>query len=256
MSGRMAGHVENTESFWQSRGMQGADLLLYRLDRLTELRRARRQDADRAARLHRITEWQVARLASTHSDLLANPRYRPAVQFFLSDLYGPMDFRQRDNELARISPMLARVLSDNALRTMGRALEMNILTEEVDAAIERSLSDLGFSEELDEEIYLRAYRRCEDADKRRRQIELIREVGEDLDEIVARPWIKRALKMARRPATMSGLGDLHQLLERGFYAFHDMRGAEEFLDAIVGRELQILERIVARHPQPFRLEES
>ncbi len=236
--------------------MQGADLLLHRLDRLKALRRERQRDPGREARLRLITEWQVERLATTHADLLGNPRYRTAVRFFLDDLYGPMDFRQRDNELARISPMLARVLSENALRTMGRALEMNILTEEVDAAIERSLSDLGFPDTLDEEVYVRALRRCDDADKRRRQIELIREVGEDLDEIVSRPWIERALKMARRPASLSGLGDLHQLLERGFYAFHGMRGADEFLEAIVGRELEILERIQDRHPRPFRLEDS
>ncbi|MEM7586857.1 MAG: hypothetical protein AAF560_25935 [Acidobacteriota bacterium] len=236
--------------------MQGAELLLHRLERLRQLRRDRQRDAARADRLRRITEWQVERLAVTHSDLLDSPRYRPAVQFFLTDLYGPMDFSQRDNELARISPMLARVLSENALRTMGRALEMNILTEEVDAAMERSLSELGFPETLDEEIYASAFRRCDDADKRRRQIALIREVGEDLDQIVARPFIEQALKMARRPATFSGLGDLHQLLERGFYAFHGMRGADEFLEAIVSRELEILDRIYDRHPRPFQLDEG
>ena len=231
--------------------MQGANLLLSRLDRLKTLRRERRGDAERDARLDRLTEWQSRRLARTHADLLASPRYRPAIEFFLSDLYAPMDFSQRDRALTRISPILARALSEKALRTMGLALEMNVLTEELDSALEQSLVEIGFPEPLTEERYAAAYRRCANPDQRRRQIELIREVGEDLDAVVARPWVKRGLAMARRPARLSGLGDLHGQLERGFDAFHHMRGASEFLDAIVGRELEIMERIFAEHPEPF-----
>ena len=235
--------------------MSGAEALVGRLDRLRELRRERYRDAAREGRLRRLTIWQSERLARTHQDLLENPRYRAAVQFFLRDLYGPMDFRQRDRHLVRISPMLARVLSENALRTMGLALEMNILTEELDAAMESALFEMQSDELLTDETYARAYRRCGDADKRRRQIELIREVGEDLDQVVARPWIRQALKMAGRPARLSGLGDLHALLERGFHAFHSMQGAGDFLDAIVGRELRIMERLYDRHAEPFRLDD-
>ena len=236
--------------------MGGSDLLLRRLNRLKALRREGRADAERSRRLDRLTEWQGERLARTHADLLQNPRYRSAVRFFLTDLYAPMDFRQRDRHLARISPMLAKVLSENALRTMALALEMNVVTEELDGAMERTLVEMGAAESLTETSYARAYRRCGDAAKRRRQIELIRQVGADLDEIVTRPWIRGALRMARRPARMSGLGDLHALLERGFEAFHRMRGASEFLDAIVGRELRIMERIYDRHPEPFDLGKS
>lgn len=231
--------------------MQGPDLILHRLDRLRSLRRELGGDTERAERLHRVNEWQAQRLARTHADLLANPRYRAAVEFFLTDLYAPMDFSRRDQDLARISPVLARVLSEQALHTMGLALEMNVLTEELDAAICDQLAEMGSPEPLTEAVYARAYRRCDDADQRRRQIELIREVGEDLDAVVARPWIEKALKMARRPARMSGLGELYDLLQRGFYAFHRMNGSREFLDAIVGRELEIVDRIHERHPEPF-----
>ncbi len=236
--------------------MPGAETLIDLIDRLKELRSQRHLDPGREARLQQLTAWQGERLARTHRDLLESPRYRAAVSFFLTDLYAPMDFRQRDHHLVKISPLLAKVLSDNALRTMGLALEMNILTEELDAAMERVMFELAPSQALTEESYARAYRRCGDADKRRRQIDLIREVGEDLDEIVTRPWIRRGLLMARRPARMSGLGELHQLLERGFHAFHSMRGAREFLDAIVSRERRIMERLLDRHPEPFNLDQG
>ncbi len=234
--------------------MRGAEVVLSRLRRLTALRRRRRRSQERDARLRRLTEWQGRRLARTHAGLLENPRYRPAVRFFLGDLYAPRDYSRRDRDLMKISPLLARALPETALHTMGLALEMNVVTEELDAATDQALLQAGSwdsASTLRDESYVEAYRRCGDAAKRRRQIELIREVGEDLDAIVQRPWVKRALTMARRPATLSGLGGLHDLLERGHDAFTHMRGAGEFLDAICDRELEIMERLMGGHPEPF-----
>lgn len=231
--------------------MKGADVVLSRLRRLRTLRRRRNLDAERDARLRRLTSWQGSRLARTHADLLRSPRYRQAVRFFLDDLYAPKDFSRRDRDLMKLSPLLARSLPESSLHTIGLALEMNVLTEELDAATDQALVAMGCPETLTDDSYTEAYRRAGDAGKRRRQIELIREVGEDLDVIVRRPWVKKGLAMARRPARLSGLEGLHGLLERGHRAFTRMRGAGEFLDAICGRELEIMERIFDRHPEPF-----
>ncbi len=234
--------------------MKGADVLTQGLSRLESLRRERRLDAEREARLHRLTEWQGRRLARTHADLLESPRYRPAVCFFLEELYAPRDFSHRDRELMTIAPVLARVMSEAALHTLGLAIEMNVVTEEVDAATDQALLELGMTGDLSEGDYAEAYRRCDDADKRRRQVELLRAVGEDLDAVVRRPFVRQALAMARGPARMAGLGGLHDLLARGHEAFSQMRGAGEFLDAICGRELEIMARIYDRHPEPFVLD--
>ncbi len=237
--------------------MNGAEVLTQRLSRLKALRRERRLDAERDRRLRRLTEWQGHRLARTHGDLLASERYRPAIRFFLDDLYAPKDFSQRDRDLMKLSPMLARVLPESSLHTVGLAIEMNVLTEELDAATDAALVAMeppAGDETLTEERYAEAYRRAGDGAKRRRQIELIREVGEDLDHIVRRPWLKSALAMARGPARMSGLDDLHGLLVRGHEAFSHMRGAGEFLEAICGRELAIMERVFEGHPEPFAVE--
>lgn len=234
--------------------MRGAEVLLERLRRLEALRRRRRLDGGRDVRLRQLARWQGTRLARTHADLLESPRYRPAVQFFLDDLYAPKDYSRRDRDLMKISPALARVLPESAVSTMGLALEMNVVTEELDLATDRALSDLDLSYPLTEESYAEAVRASGERAKRRRQIELIREVGEDLDVVVRMRWVKRALQLARTPAQVSGLGGLHDLLERGFRAFHGMGGAGEFLDAICGRELEILERIYAGHPEPFALD--
>ncbi len=234
--------------------MNGADLLIQRLRLLEVLRRERRLDAERDARLCRLTEWQGRRLSRTHGDLFESPRYRPAIRFFLEELYAPRDFSSRDQQLLTILPVLVRVLSETSIHTWGLAAEMNVLTEELDAATDQALLGMGSPDPLTDEHYAEAYRRCDDAGKRRRQIELIRDVGEDLDVIVRRPFASQALAMARAPARMSGLGGLHDLLVRGHDAFSRMRGAGEFLDAVCGRELEIVERICDRHPEPFALD--
>ncbi len=160
--------------------MRGAEVVLSRLRRLTALRRRRRRSQERDARLRRLTEWQGRRLARTHAGLLENPRYRPAVHFFLGDLYASVDYSRRDRDLMKISPLLARALPETALHTMGLALEMNVVTEELDAATDQALLQAGSwdsASTLRDESYVEAYRRCGDAAKLRRQIELIREVG-------------------------------------------------------------------------------
>jgi hypothetical protein len=67
-------------------------------------------DAATRARRDELRAWQARRLAFTHADLLATPRYRDATRFFLDELYGVKDFSQRDAELARVVGILAAEL--------------------------------------------------------------------------------------------------------------------------------------------------
>lgn len=233
--------------------MRHAERLAHHLSHLKALR-GRRLAAGLGDEGRVLSRWQSDRLAQTHADLLHSARYRPAVQFFLTELYGPRDFSRRHRDLERISPILVRVLPAQTIHTLTLALEMNVLTEELDAALLRVLvEELGFSHHLDDEVYAEAYRRCGNQDRRRRQLELIREVGEELEVVTTRPGVGTALSLAGTPARLMGLGELYGLLERGFRAFRHMRGATQFLEAIVGRERQIMDRLFAGHARPFEV---
>ena len=61
------------------------------------------------------------------------------------------------------------------------------------------------------------------------------------------------LKLMRRPAHMAGLGDLQDFLERGFESFREMKGADEFLATLRGREEKILSRLFSGEPEPFSI---
>ncbi|MCU0897342.1 MAG: hypothetical protein MUC55_07560 [Burkholderiales bacterium] len=211
-----------------------------------------RTAADRVA----LRTWQAGRLARTHGDLLENERYRPAASFFLSDLYGPKDVAKRDVEVERILPSLTALLPAAAVQSLAMALEVDALSESLDAgvvdALRASQPDASKPIAIDDEAYAAAYRRCANRPDREHQIELIDAIGRVLDKVAHKPLVTAATDLARGPAHLAGLGEIHDFLERGLHAFKHMSRADEFLAIIRARETTIMERLFAGDPDPFR----
>ncbi len=177
----------------------------------------------------RLKKWQAARLAETYADLLTSPRHKAAAEFFLSDLYGPKDFRSRDEELARVVPIMVHVLPARALMTLLEAVKMDALSESLDTAMVLALRKTGESRSIDWPAYVTAYRACGRRKDRELQITLIAKIGKTLDRLTCMPLVHFSLKLMNGPAHLAGLGDLHSFLQRGFDAFSEMKGADEFL---------------------------
>lgn len=209
------------------------------------LRRNRVTATGLSAGARALAEWQAQRLAHTYADFQRQPRYRLAVEFFLRDLYGPLDFTQRDADIERVYPVMARVLSGHALESITQALELHTLSQEFDARMVEILADLGAVERIDAHAYAEAFRRCGDREGRLRQVELVEQVGRTLDDVVHHPVIYATVLAARVPAKLAGFGELQDFIERGVQAFRRMNGAEEFIAAIGERERSNLEQIFA-----------
>ena len=201
-----------------------------------DLRLAAAADPVTERRRASLRAWQAARLARTHADLLASERFGEAAAFFLSDLYGPKDFGERDAELERILPLMTTVLPVSGLATLLLAIEVDALSERLDAAMVGVLGAQLDTPDMSEAAYGDAYREVGDRPGREAQIRLIGETGEALDAFAQKPFVRMALKMMHGPAKMAGLGELQAFLERGFDAFRTMRDASEFLDSVVSRE--------------------
>jgi hypothetical protein len=192
-----------------------------------------------------LAQYQAQRLRDTYLDLAAQPRYCPAVEFFLKDLYGPIDYSQRDADIERVFPVMARVLSGPALDSITDALELRTLSEEFDARmVEILTSDLGVTDALDTRGYEEAFRRCDDRPGRVRQIELIEQIGRALDQVVHHPVTYATVLAARVPARLAGFGELQDFIERGLRAFRHMHGAKEFIAIVGERERRILDRLL------------
>ena len=218
------------------------------LARAQALHASRVADTSLARDLDRLADWQSRRLGATYVDLCAQPRYAGAIAFFRSDLYGSADYARRDADVARVVPLLVAMLPERVIATIADAMEVNVLSHELDR---RLLGHLADREHFRVRDYCAAYRAADEFAARERQIAFIGTIGRALDGFVRKPLIRAALAMMRGPAHLAGFGVLHDFLERGFTAFHRMNGADEFLATILARETAIHRAIAGGADDPF-----
>ncbi|HUK00752.1 MAG TPA: hypothetical protein VLW26_00580 [Steroidobacteraceae bacterium] len=216
------------------------------LERKRELLANAIRNPELGKRLRELRAWQAARLARTYADLRAQPRYRLAVEFFLSDIYADDNFTQRDRELARGASHLRRALPKALVDILRQALELDVLTEEFDQAMaaQFSAAPTGSS-------YALAYRSLGRRADRQRQIDLIGAIGGALDAVVRRRWLGLALRAARAPAHLAGLGVLHDFLERGWAAFRALPQDNHLLSDIRTRETALMDALFEGKTNPF-----
>jgi hypothetical protein len=222
--------------------------LIRQLQRTRALHEQRASSPALAAALDRLAYWQSRRLQATYADLARDERYAAAVEFFGTELYGPGDFSRRDADLARVVPLMARVLPGGVLAAVAGAIELSALSQELDREL---LEELDPTTTLTVSTYCEAYRRSGNRRRREVQIALIVSVGQALDRYVSKPIVRSALGAMRQPARLAGFGALQGLLERGFAAFRRMRGAREFLHSIETRETELMNAIFGGDPAPF-----
>ncbi len=218
-----------------------AQQILDGLQQVAAERIARQTDPALAARVLAVKRYQHARFARTYADLAVQPRYRQATAFFLDELYGPGDFSLRDAQFARIVPALVRLFPQEIVRTVADLAILHALSEQLDTAMGRCLSD----DSVTESSYGVAWRAVGQAPQRDRQIGLMLAVGHALDRHTARALLRNSLRLMRRPAEAAGLGALQRFLESGFDSFRAMNGAAEFLALIEHRERSLAKALFA-----------
>lgn len=220
------------------------------LERNAAMRDVFRDEPVLQHRLARLQKWQSGRLLRSHADLRGESRYRLAVEFFFNELYGGGgDARQRDADMIKVQSAMERLLPREGLVALCLAIELETLTQELDAEVTRALPEGPITEARYAEAYRAAARRSD----RERQIELMDDVGRYLDGVVRKPIARGLVRLARGPAHAAGFGQLQEFLERGLTAFEAMHGAGEFLATIRERELATLGRLYAGEPDPFGL---
>lgn len=212
-----------------------AESLLKEL-RAVEAERARRAaDPALEARVLALKAYQQRRFAATYADLLTHPRYEAATRFFLHELYGPDDFRQRDAQFARVIPTLTRLFPEEVVETVAKLARLHALSERLDTR----MAELLPGPDITPMAYAEAWRACGEPASRQQQIELTMAVGDSLDRLTRKPLLRQTLRLMRGPAQMAGLAALQNFLESGFDTFRAMRGAAEFLSTVRQREVTL-----------------
>jgi hypothetical protein len=186
-----------------------------------------------------LQTWQTERLLITHDDLWQSKRFKPAMQFFVDELYGPKDFSQRDTELARVVPKMANVLPEKGLVSLEAALRLNALSLELDVTLVEHLGDTA----INRDSYFNCYRQSDNQSKREEQIQLLEDLGLDLAQVVKIPGISAILLLSRKPAKIAGVKSLHEFLEKGFKSFKKLGEVRDFIDPIISRERELMQSL-------------
>lgn len=221
-----------------------AESLLNELRAVDAERDRRAADPALDARVQAVKAYQQRRFAHTYADLLASPRYAAATRFFLQELYGPGDYRQRDAQFARVIPTLTRIFPAEVVHTVAELAQLHALSERLDTR----MAELLASPDISAADYAAAWRACGEPEARQRQIDLTMAVGDSLDRLTRKPLLRQSLKLMRGPATLAGLAALQAFLESGFDTFRDMRGAGEFLSTVRHREITLASDLFQANP--------
>ncbi len=210
---------------------QGEDILRC-LREVTAERLQRAADPVLASQVAAVKRYQHARFERTYADLMATPRYVRASRFFLEDLYGPVDFSQRDEQFARVVPALVRIFPGELIATVAAVARLHALSEKLDTLMAVACG----SRPVNDATYGDAWCRVGRREDRKLQIALMLDVGRALDRYTRMPMLRQSLRLMSGPAHAAGLGALHAFLRKGFETFREMRGADEFLGTIQSRE--------------------
>lgn len=233
-------------------GLSDASKLLRDLQSDEALRHRRVAGAELAPEYALLRAWQSERLARTYADLLADAQYRPACLFFLSDIYAPRDFSQRDHDLERIHALTPGVAPQQVRQLLANLVELNRLSNQLDEQLVRALVDqLGVTDAITPEQYAEAYRVCDNYPDRVRQIDLIAHAVTQVGTWAHLPMIGVALRLMSGPVRQMGWVEMQDFLERGYAAFRQMRDVSRFVSIVETREKRILDQIYARAADPF-----
>jgi hypothetical protein len=153
---------------------------------------------------------------------------------------APRTFAGATTSWRGVVPVMVRVLPARALFTLLEAVKMDTLSESLDTDMVRALRAAGRSHAIDRDAYVAAYRACGRRADREQQIALVDKIGTTLDRLTHIPLIRISLRIMEGPAYLAGLSALHSFLQRGFDAFSEMQGADEFLAIVTTRETAMM----------------
>jgi len=189
--------------------------------------------------------FQSHRLRRDYRDLSAIPMYEPVGEFFFTELYGPRDFSQRDNDARRLQHFL-HIVPGVHLQDIEELLDLISTTAELDDELTQLLIDRGVPPTFDESIYEQIYREADNYDERYRQLELIDISLENVFRLSRSHLLGIGLERSGMIARLAGFESGHTFLLNGYRALRNITSIDHFATTIYNRELERLNRIFDR----------
>jgi hypothetical protein len=215
------------------------------------------QDSILASRLTALQNWQKKRMQHTHAALFAVPEHQLMTQYFLTRLYGGADFDILAGQFERVinaAKKFERLVPSSTIQTGCEAIELAVLAIELDQQLAECMtSDFKYNQlgEIDDDFVLDLYRQTNQTESRYRQLDLLDNLGSNLDKYVRSFIVQSAFKISKGAAERHHFDPLYYFLGEGFAAMKPLKSAGVFVGVYTLHERQIIERIQSGTPNPF-----
>jgi hypothetical protein len=186
-----------------------------------------------------LQTFQAKRIAETYTDIEKNSQYSELYHFFLEYIYGPQDFGFRNESIKSLHHKMSKILKGEIIHAVGKVIELNDLSENLDDKMVFQMKNMGVNEELDMEKYKIIYRKCNNYDARVDQINLLLDSVKAIHHISQMRFIGFTLKAVNKAAHIAGFGKIMDFLVAGYEAFHQVKDIEDFANIILMHEMEL-----------------
>ena len=209
-----------------------------------------------AQRLHDVQSWMKQRIAHTHQAFFDQPQNRLMAQYFLNRLYGGPDFdamAQQIERLLKYAHKAESLLPENAIKTGTKSVSLAVLATTLDEQVAiQLLQDYAPETILTDEIMRQTLIKLDQGDARYQQLQLLDELGVTLDKYMRSTMIYAAFKMCKGVAKKYQFEPMYAFIQEGFAAMKPLKSAAAFIHIFSQKEREIIEKVHAGHPNPFR----
>ncbi|ENX23744.1 hypothetical protein F892_00346 [Acinetobacter vivianii] len=209
-----------------------------------------------AQRLHEVQAWMKARIAETHAEFFAEPKNQLMAAYFLNRLYGGPDFdamAQQIERLLKYAHKAESLLPENAIKTGTKSVSLAVLATRLDEQVaQQLLEDYPLETPLTDEIMRQTLIKLDQGEARYEQLQLLDELGVTLDKYMRSTMMYAAFKMCKGIAHKYQFDGMYEFIQEGFAAMKPMKSAATFINTFSEKEREIIDKVHAGHPNPFR----
>ncbi|WEI19129.1 hypothetical protein PY247_03285 [Acinetobacter proteolyticus] len=213
-------------------------------------------DAVLEQRLHDVQTWMKERIAQTHQDFFARPENQLMAQYFLKRLYGGPDFdalAQQIERLLKFAHKVENFVPENGIKTGTKSVSLAVLATQLDEQVAKQLlADYPADIPLTDEIMRQTLVKLDQGDARYEQLRLLDELGLTLDKYMRSTMMYATFKMCKGLAHKYHFDGMYEFIQEGFAAMKPMKSAATFIQTFTEKEREIIDRVHAGHPSPFR----
>ena len=208
------------------------------------------------ARLQDVQQWQKQRMQHTHAKQFAEKHNVLMSEYFINRLYGGPDFDALAQQIARLTRYAhkaEKLIPDNAIKTGTSGVQLAILAVQLDEQVAMQLlADYPSNPPLTDEMMRLTYLKLDQGKDRLLQLQLLDDLGRNLDKYMRSFMVYTAFKMCKGAASKYNFEIMYDFMQDGFLAMKPLKSAEKFVREFTAVERQIVQRVHAGDPNPFR----